>query len=294
MAEPGDNRPPDGRPLLRRPAADTATGPESATGPFLDVDGAPPTTRSDGARWLLFAVLGFAAAEVVAYLLVVAAAGVAGQGNQLSTIATSSEPPEWYVGVSLVGIWMGFLLGPWLASRARGTGRFLADLGVRFRPIDLLGVVIGVGAQFAIDLAYTPFITNPSKFGAPTQKLTGASHGWGFVIIAFMTVIGAPVFEELFFRGLVLRGLARLFTPQGLGPSGRRALAVGAAIVVDGLLFGLAHAEWAQFAGLAAFGMVLAFVSYRTGRLGMNMISHASFNLVAVVAVASSRGGLVH
>jgi len=65
-------------------------------------------------------------------------------------------------------------------------------------------------------------------------------------------------------------------------------------VVLDGLLFGLAHAEWEQFAGLAAFGMILAFVSYRTGRLGMNMVSHASFNLVAVVAVAYSRGAVIH
>jgi membrane protease YdiL (CAAX protease family) len=37
--------------------------------------------------------------------------------------------------------------------------------------------------------------------------------------------------------------------------------------------------------GLAFFGIVLSFVSYRTGRLGMNMVAHATFNLMAVVAV---------
>jgi membrane protease YdiL (CAAX protease family) len=151
-------------------------------------------------------------------------------------------------------------------------------------------VVIGVAAQFIIDAAYTPFISNPTKFGAPTQRLTGASHGLGFVIIAVMTVVGAPFFEELFFRGLVFRALARAFSPERLGPSTARTVAVVAAIVVDGLLFSLAHWELEQFIGLAAFGMVLAFLSYRTGRLGMNMVAHASFNLVAVLAVANSRG----
>ncbi len=35
-------------------------------------------------------------------------------------------------------------------------------------------------------------------------------------------------------------------------------------------------------------------ISYRTGRLGMNMVAHASFNLVAVLSILSSRGGLIH
>ena len=106
-----------------------------------------------------------------------------------------------------------------------------------------------------------------------------------------MTVVGAPFFEELFFRGLLFKALARVCTPLGVGPSARRTAGLVVAVVLDGLLFGLAHGEWEQFAGLAAFGMVLAVISYRTGRLGLNMVTHASFNLVAVIAVVNSRGG---
>jgi membrane protease YdiL (CAAX protease family) len=53
---------------------------------------------------------------------------------------------------------------------------------------------------------------------------------------------------------------------------------------VTGVLFGLAHAESLQLLGLAVFGIILSVVSYRTGRLGMNMVAHATFNLVAVAA----------
>ena len=45
--------------------------------------------------------------------------------------------------------------------------------------------------------------------------------------------------------------------------------------------------------GLAVFGIILSFVSYRTGRLGMNMVAHASFNLLAVVASVVSPLALV-
>ena len=57
------------------------------------------------------------------------------------------------------------------------------------------------------------------------------------------------------------------------------------AVVVSGLLFGAVHVELLQFAGLALFGIVLGFLSYRTGRLGMNIVAHGAFNLLALTAV---------
>ncbi|HVC14256.1 MAG TPA: CPBP family intramembrane glutamic endopeptidase [Acidimicrobiales bacterium] len=205
-----------------------------------------------------------------------------------------AAPPEWYVGTSLVGLWVGFFVGPWVASRVRGTGQFLRDLGVRFRPVDLAGIPLGLGGQLVLDALYAPFVTHLKHFTAPTQKLVGASHGWGFVVIAVLTVCGAPFFEEILFRGLAFKALARLFAPADPRPTRARAAAIVAAVVVDGVLFGLAHWELYQFAGLAVFGMLLATVSYKTGRLGMNMVAHATFNLVAVLALVTTSGGVVH
>jgi hypothetical protein len=116
------------------------------------------------------------------------------------------------------------------------------------------------------------------RFNAPSQRLTGGSHGLGYFVIAVCTVVGAPFFEELFFRGVLLRSLARLFGTVGrwVGPT--------LAIVITGLLFGLAHAESLQLLGLAVFGIILSGVAYRTGRLGMSMVAHATFNLMAVAS----------
>jgi membrane protease YdiL (CAAX protease family) len=66
------------------------------------------------------------------------------------------------------------------------------------------------------------------------------------------------------------------------------------AVVITGVLFGLAHAESLQLLGLATFGIILSVVSYRTGRLGMNMVAHATFNLVAVSASVIGAVPLVH
>lgn len=262
--------------------------------PFLDRPGSVPATRADGFVWVLFALVGFVLGQVVGLAFIYGLAGVLGQTGRVPAIAVAAVPPEWFVGASLVGLWVGLFGGACLASVARGTRRLVADLGIRFRLIDLVGIAIGVGGQLVVALMYAPFIHHIHNFNAPTTKLTGGAHGGGFAVIAVLTVFGAPFFEEVFFRGLLLKGLARLLTPRTAERSGRRAVGIVAAIVLDGALFGLAHGELVQLAGLATFGMVLAFVSYKTGRLGMNMVSHASFNAVAVVAILSSRGGVIH
>jgi membrane protease YdiL (CAAX protease family) len=90
-----------------------------------------------------------------------------------------------------------------------------------------------------------------------------------------------------------LKGLVRLFTKLG-AVGGARIAGVILAVIVDGLLLGLAHGEWIQLAGQATFGAILAAVSYRTGRLGMNMVAHASFNLVAIIAIAANGSVVFH
>ncbi len=244
--------------------------------------------------WLVYAVAGFVVGQIGALAFGLIAGAIAGKTSaQMQAIATEAVPPEWYVVSTLLGLWIGFVGAPWLASRTQGTRDFVRDLGLRFRPIDLVGIAVGIGGQILVAVMYAPFQRHIHNFNAPSQRLTGGAHGGGFVIIALATVVVAPFMEELFFRGLVLKALVRLMTPLRAA-GGARTAGVVVAVVVDGLLFGLAHGEWVQLAGLAAFGMVLAGISYRTGRLGMNMVAHASFNLVAIVAIAGSGTGLLH
>jgi len=245
--------------------------------------GGVPSTRNAGWMWLLYAGLGFLGGQVLAAVIVGVAAELAGQFHQLNALAKLTEPPTWYVLSTLCGLWGGFFGAAVLASRLRGTKHLATDLGIRFRWIDVLGIPIGVGGQYLVALMYVPIAPHVhdfhQRFAAPAQRLTGGSHGVSYALIALATVVGAPFFEELFFRGVLLRSLARLFGRWGgwVGPA--------LAIVVSGTLFGLAHAESLQLLGLATFGVILGAVSYRTGRLGMNIVAHASFNAVALTAV---------
>lgn len=266
-------------------------GADLSLGRQLDL-GAVPVNRSVAWSWLLFGLLGFVGGQVLAAILVAVAAAISGNTTSLTAIAKLSEPPTWYIISTLLGLWGGFFGSAWLASSVRGTSSFCRDLGLRFRWIDLIGIPIGVAGQFLVALIYIPISQHvhdfTQRFNAPGQRLTGGSHGAAYTLIAIFTVVGAPFFEELFFRGVLLRSLSRLF--------GRLAGWVGPvlAVAITGLLFGAAHAESLQFIGLATFGIILSVVSYRTGRLGMNMVAHASFNLVAVAAAVIGPLSVIH
>ena len=96
------------------------------------------------------------------------------------------------------------------------------------------------------------------------------------VVLIVLLAVGAPIVEELFFRGLFLRALLyRLPVPL--------------AILISGLAFALAHFEALQFPGLAVFGLVLGWLAWRTNRLAPGIAAHSAFNAAAVAAVVHLR-----
>lgn len=60
-------------------------------------------------------------------------------------------------------------------------------------------------------------------------------------------------------------------------------------IVVSGLTFGLVHGELLQFPALALFGIILAYIAYKTNRIGVTIFSHIGFNAVAAVMLIRAR-----
>jgi membrane protease YdiL (CAAX protease family) len=226
-------------------------------------------------------VAGFLLGEIVASVLVDIAAQADHFPGGLSALAKLTSPPWWSNMLGLVGLWVGFGASIGFA-RTRGE---LADLPHQwsFRTTDLVFVVLGVGVQLLVDLAYSPF--HFKGLNKPVHHLFGGATGATFVVLAVMTTLGAPIVEEWFFRGVLFRAL-----DEGLSQAMARGGTIVAAIASAGL-FALAHAEPLQFAGLAALGVILAFVVKRTQRLVPSIITHASFNAVALVSIVHQRVG---
>lgn len=249
-------------------------------------EGAPPSTTGDAAGWLLLAGLGFVLGQVLSAVMLLAVAAANGHLSDVSQLAARATPPAWVVVSGLVGLWVGFVGAVVLASRHRGTGSVVRDMGLRVERWDvLIGIGVGLFGQFIlVNLLYLPFEQfNPRlahELQQPAKRLTGGFPGVDLAVIAVLTVVVVPVVEELFFRGLILRGFVRLF--RGAGP----ALGPVLAVTTTGIVFGLAHAEALELLGLAAFGIVLSALAFKFRRLGPGIFAHASFNLVAILFVA--------
>jgi membrane protease YdiL (CAAX protease family) len=184
------------------------------------------------------------------------------------------------LAASQAGLWVGLLGAPVLASRRKGTGDLARDFGLRARWSDTaLGVPVGVLCQLVlVPLIYLPLhdLVSRKELEAPVRRVTNRAHGVGFFVLAVVVIVGAPVVEELFFRGLVLRSLQRRFGD-------------GWAVAGSAVAFGLAHFEPLQLPALVALGVVLGVLALRTGRLGPGVFAHAAFNAVTIIALALQR-----
>lgn len=217
--------------------------------------------------------IGFVAAYGLSLVVGAIAYGVAGWRTQ-------SEVPLWgQVLFGQVPLWAGYLGVVVLAGRTKGRG-VGADFGLSMRWWDApVGVLVGLLMQGPVVwLLYWPLIqsglVDGDDLSAPARDLSDRASGTaGWVVLTLMVVVCAPVVEELFFRGLVLRSCQK----RGLPDWG--------AVVASAALFGAVHFQPLQFLGLFALGLVLATLTVRTGRLGPAIWTHVGFNALTVVTL---------
>lgn len=191
-------------------------------------------------------------------------------------IAVTGERGPALLAASFVGLWVPLVSSALIASRRFGTRSARDDLGLAVQSFDVVrGVVVGavgVLATTATQLALSPF-----------DELLGTNTGFiqeqldtlpGTITVVVTTLVGAPLVEELFFRGLLQRSLARIGA---------------AAVVVQAVVFGMIHADPDQglanvgiIVGVGTFGLVQGLAVRHYGRLGPVFWSHAFFNAAAV------------
>jgi uncharacterized protein len=185
----------------------------------------------------------------------------------------SNDP--WYLLWSELVLWAGMIGAVLLASRRNGTGSLGADYGLSApRSSDVGWGALGALVSRALPLIILIiFVVVGNGLGSPNStapKLLGltpeGTTGW--VILFAMAVVGAPIIEELFFRGLVQGAFTRRI---GAVP----------AIFVTAVIFCVAHVlSEGPTAPIALFpaAVVLGYLRYKTGRLAAGMVAHALFN----------------
>ena len=176
-----------------------------------------------------------------------------------------------------IPLWIG-LLGTPLLARTRGL-RWNEQMGWRMRPADVpAGIAVGLLLQFVLlPLLYLPILEvfEDLDVEGPARELTEMAEATPEVaMLVFMTVIAAPLTEEVFFRGLLQGALRDRFGPVR-------------AVVISSLAFAMVHFQVVQFPALLVIGVVHALLVLATGRLGAALWSHVAFNAATVVVLLS-------
>jgi hypothetical protein len=140
----------------------------------------------------------------------------------------------------------------------------LAVLGV-FALQPVVQWLVSVNQQLPIPESFR--VLDESQQELIKQVVTG-DLGLAFSLIMLAVVPG--ICEELLFRGYAQRQFER-----GLGVAG--------GIALSGVLFGLYHLRLSQLLPLAALGIYLAYLTWRTGSLWPAIVVHFLHNATAVL-----------
>jgi len=163
----------------------------------------------------------------------------------------------------------------WFIPHRHGRGR--DELGLRWGDPGRTLAFGGLGALTAMAMSYGIFFLIYLIFYLATgrspvseaERLQDLGSGY-LVFIILIVVVLAPIFEELFFRGLFYPALRRRMGPTP-------------AIVLNGAIFGILHLQPLFMLSLVLVGIVLAYLYEKTDSLAAPMIAHALYNLVVII-----------
>jgi membrane protease YdiL (CAAX protease family) len=139
-----------------------------------------------------------------------------------------------------------------------------------------LGPVIGSVAGLLGLVALGDLITYSLGRPVVPEFMVDAYHTAGFVpLLVAAVVLGAPLLEEILFRGFLYEGIAA----SRAGPL--------AAVVFSSLLWAVIHVQYDlyQVGVIVVGGLYLGFVRYCTGSTLLTMLLHGLSNAIATAEV---------
>jgi len=204
-------------------------------------------------------------------------------GNALALVLVamkghaSPAAQAWMALGVLVGPWV--LLGGWpvYAARRKGSGP-VRDFGLRIdagsAAIGVLGGLAGLAtaslvAWVQVQITHTPL---DARVSSVARDIVAASRP-ALVLFALATAFGAPIVEELAFRGLTFGAFRR----AGQGVPWATLWTTG--------LFAVFHFEPARLPVLLVLGGWLGVVRAYTGSTAASMVAHMTVNIPGAVLI---------
>ena len=98
--------------------------------------------------------------------------------------------------------------------------------------------------------------------------------------LAFISIVVAPLVEEIAFRGVLCKGLAK---HGGRWP----------AIFINALFFGLWHRNFGQFSYTFVWGILYGYLCLSTGSIVWTMLIHCLSNILAILAFSETSSAVL-
>jgi membrane protease YdiL (CAAX protease family) len=193
----------------------------------------------------------------------------------------ADNPTTLVVALSALALWLPFVVMLRWVARRSGID-FRTYFGLRFAKIDWVGIPLGVFCQVVLMNVinwplnkWWPETFNPERIETRARGLVDAAQGAWFIVLFVVVVIGAPLVEELVYRGFIQGGLQ-----TRIGSTW--------ALIFTSVWFTVVHLEPVEFPGLFAIAVVLGLCYRRTQRLGLSIVTHLAFNATGLLLVALS------
>jgi len=238
---------------------------------------APPSYRWRFSDFVLVWLAAFVAS--LAGTAIGLAIGVGGPIDELVLGVT----PELLFWVALPAQFFGMLLALAWVSQKRGSGSFSTDFGFSIRWQDSGYLFLGMLLLLALAYALLPLANLLGVDETPqltTEAISGATDVATRILIVLGVAVVTPIVEELTFRGLLLRYLEERLTA-------RRALVISAGLFGAFHVIGTTGTAGSVIALLQTFlaGLVLAYVTQKSGKLSRAIFIHGGFNLITILVL---------
>src|SRR5262245_42557652 len=180
-------------------------------------------------------------------------------------------------GLRVVAVWQALLVALTLVASALFGGRVRDVLALREVPQGWRTYASAFAAMLAIQVVLTVVQHSVLRHDMLTdlRQFIDLVRGPEWLVTAAVVGIGAPLSEELLFRGFLLSALART------------RLRFWGAAVVSSLLWTAMHLGYSAV-GLAEvflIGLFLSWLLWRTGSLRVAIFCHAAYNSLILLAM---------
>lgn len=197
--------------------------------------------------------------------------------NRSGEFVDDSLPLAWQM-LMQVPSWVVMLGVTWAVAGVLGRAR--SGWSFKGKPMDLVrGLGVGFILQIPIVVIVVSIMTlifgEITPTGRPQGLVDSIEGPVDLLALIGIVAIGAPIVEELFYRGVLQRSLVERFGP-----------AIG--ISVASLIFGAVHFAWVDFPPLTVVGAGFGILAHRYGRLLPAIVAHMTFNSVALAVLLLS------